>query len=119
MSKKHIKVCRVLNYIEHLLVLVSAVTGCVSISTFASLVGILVGICEFCSRIKKCVITAGIKNHKPLIKKKKKKHYETVLLAKSKLNSIDDFISKTLIDSIITHNEFVSINNMLKGYKRI
>ena len=44
MSKKHKKVCRVLNYIKHLPVLVSAVTGCVSISAFASLVGIPIGI---------------------------------------------------------------------------
>ena len=44
MSKKHEKVLyyfvRVLNYIEHLLISTSAVTGCVSISAFASLVGI-------------------------------------------------------------------------------
>ena len=40
MSKKHKKVYRVLNYIEHLLVLLSTVTGCVSISVFAFLVGI-------------------------------------------------------------------------------
>ena len=40
MSKKHKKVYRVLNYIEHLLILLSTVTGCVSISVFAFLVGI-------------------------------------------------------------------------------
>ena len=38
MSKKHKKVCLVLNSIEHLLILASAVTGC--ISAFASLVDI-------------------------------------------------------------------------------
>ena len=42
MSKKHKKVCWVLNYLEHLLVLVSTVTG--SVTGFASLVGIPVGI---------------------------------------------------------------------------
>ena len=41
MSKEHKNVCGVLNYIEHLLLLV---TRCVSISAFASLVGIVVGI---------------------------------------------------------------------------
>ena len=40
MSKKHKKVCRVLNYIDHLLIVISTITGCVSVSTFASLVGI-------------------------------------------------------------------------------
>ena len=44
MSKKHKKICWVLNYIEHLLSLVSPVTGCVSNSPFAFLDGIPVGI---------------------------------------------------------------------------
>ena len=39
MSKKHKKVCTTLNYIEHFLILGSTITGCVSISSFASLVG--------------------------------------------------------------------------------
>ena len=39
MSKKHKKFYRVLIYIEHLLISISTVTGCVSISSFASLVG--------------------------------------------------------------------------------
>ena len=40
MSKKHKKVCTTLNYIEHFLILGSTIIGCVSISAFASLVGI-------------------------------------------------------------------------------
>ena len=42
MTKKHKKVCTTLNYIEHFLILASVVTGCISISAFASLLGILV-----------------------------------------------------------------------------
>ena len=37
-----------------------------------------------------------------------------MLLAKSKLNSIEVLISKGLIDSVISHDAFVSINNVLK-----
>ena len=40
MSKKHKKICTTLNSIEHFLILVSTITGCVSISAFASLIGI-------------------------------------------------------------------------------
>ena len=47
MRKKHKNFCRVLNYIEHVLILVSAVTGCISISALASLVGIPVGSASF------------------------------------------------------------------------
>ena len=39
MRSNHKKICAVLNYIEQLLILISAINGCVSISTFASLVG--------------------------------------------------------------------------------
>ena len=41
MSKKH---KAFLNYIEHFLILGSTITGCVSISAFASSVGIPIGI---------------------------------------------------------------------------
>ena len=44
MSKKHKKVCVNLDYIEHFFILASTVTGCISISAFASLVGISIGI---------------------------------------------------------------------------
>ena len=44
MSKKHEKVCRILNYIEHSLILISTITGCVSFSACLSLVGIPIGI---------------------------------------------------------------------------
>ena len=44
MSKKHKKAFRVLNYIEHLVILIFTVTRCISISAFASLVGIPIGI---------------------------------------------------------------------------
>ena len=61
MSKKHSKIYRLLNYIEHLLTLISTVTGYVSIFVFASLVGIRIGITTSTIGLKICVITAGIK----------------------------------------------------------
>ena len=60
MSKKHKKVCTTLNYIEHFLILGSTITGCVSISAFASLVGIPIGITSSAIVLKICEITAGI-----------------------------------------------------------
>ena len=70
MSKKHKKVCRVLNYIEHLLILFYTVTGCVSISAFTSLISIPVGIISSSIELQICAITAGIKKCKSIIKKK-------------------------------------------------
>ena len=81
------------------------IIGCISISAFASLLGIPVG--HLC---KICAIIAGIKKYKSMNKKKKTKHEQIVLLAKTKLNSIDILISKALINSNISHDEFVLIN---------
>ena len=69
-SKKHKKVCKTLNYVEQILILVSAVTGCFSISTFAPLVVISIGITSSAIRLIICVITAGIPKYKPRRKEK-------------------------------------------------
>ena len=96
-SKKHKKVCTTLDYVEHFLIVGSAITRCVSISAFASLVGIPIGITRSAVGLKICVITATIKKHKSIIKKQKKKHDKIVLLAKCNLNSIEVLISKALL----------------------
>ena len=49
----------------------------------------------------------------------KEKHDKIVLLRKDKLNTIEVLISKALIDSYISHNEFVSVNNVLREYNEI
>ena len=80
-SKKHKKVCATLKYIEHFLILTSTITGCISISDFASSVGIPIGITSFAIGLKICAITAAIKKYKSIIKKKKKKRDKIVFLA--------------------------------------
>ena len=117
-SKKHRKVCRTLIYNEHFLISSSTIVGCVSISAIASLVGITKGITSSAIGLKICAITAAIKKYKSIIKKKKKKHDQIVFLAKSKLNRIEILISKALIDSVISHDEFVLIN-MSKEYNKM
>ena len=101
MSENYRKTCKYLSYVKHLLILVSTVTGCVSISAFVS---------KFWSSavgIKICAVTAGIKNYKSIIKKNKKKHDKIVLLGKTKLDAID---------SNISHGNFVLVKNVLKEY---
>ena len=63
MNRKHKKVCTTLNYIEHLIILPSAVTGSVSNFAFASLVCVPIAIASFVVRTKNCAITAGIKTY--------------------------------------------------------
>ena len=61
MSKKNKNFSRVLNYIDHSLTVISTITGCVSISVFASLVGIPIEIAGSTIGLKICVIIAGFK----------------------------------------------------------
>ena len=73
-------------------ILASTVTGCVSISVFASLVCVPVVITSSAVGIKICATTVGIKKYKSIIKKKKKKHDQIVLLEKTKLNTVQVLI---------------------------
>ena len=104
MSRKHKKVCTTLNCIEQFLILASAITGCISISAFASWLGIPIGVTSSAIGLRICAIAAGIKKYKSIIKKKK--HDKIVLSANCKLNGIEVLISKTLINSNISHDEF-------------
>ena len=97
-------------------IVISTITGCVSISAFASLVGFPIGITSSAIGLKIYTITGGIRKHKSMNKKKKKKHNKRVLLTKSKLNSIEVLICKALIDSNISQDEFLLINDVLKGF---
>ena len=102
-----------MNYIDHSLIVIFTITEGVSISAFASLVGITIGAGSAIRWIL-CIITAGTKKYKSIIKKNKKKHDKIVLIAKFKLNRVEVLISTTLIDSNISRDEFVLINNALK-----
>ena len=62
-----------------------------------------------------CNVT-GIKKYKSIIKKKKKKHDETFVPGKDKVHTIAVLISKALINSYISHDEFVSVNNVLRKH---
>ena len=50
---------------------------------------------------------------------KKKKHDKIGLFGKDKWNTIKVIISKALADSYISHDEFLSVNNMLREYNEM
>ena len=54
MGEKHKIVCTTLNYIEYVLILVPAITRCFSVSAFASLIGIPIGLTSFAIGLKIC-----------------------------------------------------------------
>ena len=56
---------------------------------------------------------------KQLSRQKRTKHNKIVLLAKTKLSSMQVLISKSLIDSYICHDEFILVNNLLREYNEM
>ena len=112
MSIKHKKICTTLNYIEYFLIVAFTITGCISISSFASLVDIPIGITSSAIELKVSAITAEIKSCKSIIKKKKKKWDRKVLSAK--LNRVEVLISKVCFKVC-----YVFINHVLKEYNEM
>ena len=113
MSENFKKTCKYLNYVEHLLILVSTVTGSVSASAFALLVCVPEGITSSAVGIKLCAITAGIKKYKSIVNKNKN------LVGKTKSNTIKVLIFKSLIESYISHDEFISANDVLREHNEM
>ena len=73
MSEKYKKTSKYLNYVEHLLLVVaSTITGCVSISAFASIVCVPVDIKSSVIEIKIFLIPVRIKKYKSIMKKEEK-----------------------------------------------
>ena len=62
--------------------------------------------------------TGIIKKSLSITRNKKKKHDKILMLAKSKLNSIETLISQALIDMDISHGEFVTIFKEKDKYER-
>ena len=105
MNWYEIKIFTTLNYSEHILTSVSAVPGCISISDFASLVDIFMGMMISTIGLNIPAIVARIKKYKLIIKEKKKKHNKTIFLAETKLNSINGLTlrlwSTHILDTIV------------------
>ena len=111
----HKKVYTIADYIEHFLILASAITRCISIFAFCSLSGVPIEITISAIGLKICAITAWITKYKLINKKMKRKHDKILLLSKSKLNRREVFISKALIDSNISH--VLKENDKMKDQK--
>ena len=67
-------------------------------------------------RLKICAISAVIIKYNSIIQKKEKKHEKIVLLEKSKLNTKEILLSKTLIDVNNSHDKLIAVNDVLKEY---
>ena len=65
------------------------------------------------------ITTGFVKKFVKTIRIKKKKNNKIVMLAKSKLNSIESKISEALINNEVSHEDFMTILNEEKKYREL
>ena len=118
-SKKLSKYVAVFDYIDKILIVLSATTGGVSIISFTTIVGAPVGIASASLTLFFSLTTGIVKKLLNITRNKKKKHDKILVLAKSKLNSIETLVSQALIDMEISHEEFITILKEKDKYEKM
>ena len=108
-SKKLSKYVTAFDYIDKILIVLSATSSGVCIISSASVVGAPVGIASASFTLIFSLTTGIVKKLLNITRNKKKKHDKILMLAKSKLNSIETLVSQALIDMEISHEEFNAI----------
>ena len=82
-------------------------------------IGIPIGITSASLSLTFSVCTGIVKKLLKAIRNKKKKHNKIVMLARSKLNSIEHKISEALINNQISHEDFITNINEERNYREL
>ena len=105
------------DYIDKTLIVLSVTSSGVCIISSASVVGAPVGIVNSSFTLIFSLRTGIIEKLPSITRNKKKKHDKIIILAKSKLDSIETLISQALIDIEISHEEFNRIIREKQKYE--
>ena len=111
MSKNINKYIASLDYFDKSLNVLSILAGNISIASFATVIGAPAGIIQASCDLTFSITLEFIKIFLKTTRNKKEKHNKTVMLTRSKLNSIESKISKALMDNEISHEDFETIIN--------
>ena len=118
-SKKLNKYVTIFDYIDKILIVLSATTGGISIISFTSTIGVPVGIVSASFTLIFSITTGIVKKLLKITRNKKKKHDKILMFAKSKFNSIETLISQALNDMEISHEEFITIFKEKDRYEKM
>ena len=119
MSKKLIKYISFFDYFDKSLIALSVTSGNISITSFAAVIGIPIGIASESLGLAFSLCTGLVKKLIKATRDKKKKHNKIAMLAKSKLSSIESKISEALINNQISHEDFITIINEERNYRKL
>ena len=117
MSKKLSKYISFFDYFDKSLIVLSVTSGGVSLASFATVIGAPIGITSASLSLAFSLCTGLVKKLLKATRNKKKKHNKIVMLARSKLNSIESKISEALINNQISHEDFITIINEERNYR--
>ena len=104
-SKKLNKYVTIFDYIDKILIVLSATTSGVSIISFTSIVGAPVGIASASLTLIFSLTTGIVKKSMNVTRNKKEKHDKILMMAKSKLSGIETLVSQAMIDTDISHEK--------------
>ena len=119
MSKRLSKYIVSFNYFDKSLIVLSVATGSISIASFPTVVGAPVGMMSASFSLAFSITTGFVKRFLKTTRNKRKRHNKIVMLARSKLNSIESKISKALMDNEISHEDFMTILNEERKYREL
>ena len=119
MSKKLGKYISFFDYFDKSLIVLSVTSGGISIASFATVIGKPIGTTSASFSLAFSLCTGLVKKLLKAKRDNKKKHNKTVMLARSKLNSIEGKISEALINNQISHENFITIINEAKNYSEL
>ena len=119
MSKILSKYIASFDYFDKSLMVSSVATGSISTASFATVIGAPIEMMSASCSLAFSITTGFVKKFLKAIRNKKKKHNKTVMLARSKLNSIESKISKAMMDNEISHEDFETIINEEKKYREL
>ena len=119
MSKRLSKYIAYFEYFGKSLIVLSVITGSISIVSFETVIGTPVGITSASFSLAFSIFTGIVKKLLKTTRNKNKKHNKILMLARSKLNSIGSKISEALINNEISHEDFITIINEEKNYREL
>ena len=119
MSKRLSKYIAFCDYFDKSLIVLSATSGSISIASFATVIETTVGIASASLSLTFSLSTGIVRKLLKKTQNKKEKHNKIIMLARSKLNSIESKVSETLINSELSHEEFMVIINEEKKYREL
>ena len=119
MSKGLSKYMAFFDYFDKSLIVLSITTGIISIASFATVIGVPVGIISASFSLAFSIPTGIVKKILKTTRNKKKKQNKIVMLARSKLNSIESKISEALKNNEIKHEDFTTFIDEEKKYREL